>query len=363
MTLHLVGFPHTRLDGGFETCAYTQKVGRFRRMDLGHDLVVYGGPGADVEVITEEQRLELFGPDDAARLPLWPNDGQWQKFNLAVVGELAQRSSPGDLVLFAGGYSQKVIAEITLGALGLTACEPGVGYEGIFTDACAFESNAWMHHVYGLKGIRDGRLADTVIPNYFDPDDFPHLNQGDGDYLLFLGRVTLRKGPHIAAAIAAQAGMRLKIAGPGVTDVRPGHLVADYVDVIGDHVDYLGAIDKSERAELLAGARAVIAPTVYLEPFGGVAVEAMMAGTPVIASDWGAFTETVENGVTGYRIRTPEQAAHALLAADELDSEKIRRHAIERYSLEAVTPRFRQWFDSLASLSGDSWHIEAATAA
>jgi glycosyltransferase involved in cell wall biosynthesis len=106
----------------------------------------------------------------------------------------------------------------------------------------------------------------------------------------------------------------------------------------------------------MAGARALIAPTLYVEPFGGVAVEAMLAGTPVIAPDFGAFTETVENRVTGQRFTTMQEALDALDICDRLNHEAIRAHAIERYSLEAVAPQFRTWFDRLDTLHGEGWY-------
>jgi glycosyltransferase involved in cell wall biosynthesis len=335
-TLHLVAFPHTRLDGGYDTCAYTQKIRRFRRMNLGRDLIVYGCQGADVEV-GEATRF------DDASLPSWPDEAEWATFNRLAVSSIRERAAAGDLLLLAGGWSQHTIADALPG---LTACEPGVGYEGIATPFCAFESYAWMHHIYGLKQIVDGRWFDTVIPNYFDPADF---RQGaGGGYLLYVGRLIERKGVHVAAEIAKAAGMRLIVAGPGDRELAPD---AEHVGIVGP----------AERAELMGSAVAVLCPTVYIEPFGGVAVEAQMCGTPAITTDWGAFTETV---APEWRFRTLAEALDRVAAADTADRDAIRQRVLELYSLNAVAPMFQRWFDQLDTLHGDGWYTRplAATA-
>jgi glycosyltransferase involved in cell wall biosynthesis len=335
VTLHLLGFPHTRLDESVPTCAYTAKVNRFRRMDMGRDLIVYGTEGADVQLLTEFERTSLFGPDDPARLPAWPSDEQWWIFNARAVAAIAEKATSGDLVLLAGGQSQHTVAAALPH---LRFCEPFVGYEGIATDFCAFESYAWMHHVYGQRGIVDGRWFDTVIPNYFDPDDFPQ--GGGGDYLLYVGRLIERKGVHVAQEIANHAGVPLVVAGPGPQEIAPD-------------AHHHGSVGPAQRAELMGGALAVLCPTVYIEPFGGVAVEAQLCGTPAITTDWGAFTETVE---TGWRFRTLAQALDCIDRARSADRDHIRDRALDRYSLTAVAPMFRDWFDKLDSLNGDGWY-------
>lgn len=367
MRLHLVSLPHTQTTVEYLTCAYTQKVRKFGKMmtAAGHDVVIYSGEQNDtvcaehVPLLTERQRRRWFGRNDQSAIhPItWgPDEPHWQTMNSRAIREISKRrGSRRDLLLLSAGCCQQQIADAIPD---MTACEPFVGYEGISTPFRAFESSAWMHHVYGRQGIGDGVWYDDVIPNFFDPDEFRrHKHDPGGKYLLFLGRVTLRKGPHVAAAIAEAYGLPLKIAGPGVNPgaSTPGSLVGDYVTVDGGHVDYVGAVGVAERARLLAGARALVAPTLFLEPFGGVAVEAMLTGTPVVASDWGAFRETVTEGVSGYRFRTLREAVTAVEACGSLDPAGVRAYALERYGLRAVEPMFTRWLRRLAGLMDDGW--------
>ena len=124
----------------------------------------------------------------------------------------------------------------------------------------------------------------------------------------------------------------------------------------GEHVTYVGQVSIEERCELMAKARAVICPTLYVEPFGGVAVEAMMCGTPVLSTDWGAFAETVIPGVSGYRFQTLQDGLDGLQACDLLDPAAVRLHALDHYSLDAVGPRFDRWLDRLDTLNGEGWY-------
>ena len=80
-----------------------------------------------------------------------------------------------------------------------------------------------------------------------------------------------------------------------------------------------------------------------------------MCGTPVLTTDWGAFAETVQHGVTGYRCRTLEQWTWAAKAATQLDPEKIRRYAVNNYGIERVAKMYQEWFEMLLGLWGTGW--------
>jgi glycosyltransferase involved in cell wall biosynthesis len=215
-----------------------------------------------------------------------------------------------------------------------------------------------MHHVYGLQRHVNGRAYDAVVPNFFDPADFidPTVFKGapKADYLLYIGRLVQRKGPHIAAAIAERMGLPLVVAGPGATSWDKGKIVYPEGEFSGD-VEYVGVVGFRERAKLMARARAVIVPTLYIEPFGGVAVEAMLSGTPVVASDWGSFTEIVTPDV-GMRFRTLRQGVEAVEYVSSLDPGAVRTAAVERFGLEAVGKRFMRWFDTLDTLWATGWY-------
>jgi glycosyltransferase involved in cell wall biosynthesis len=152
--------------------------------------------------------------------------------------------------------------------------------------------------------------------------------------------MTARKG----LAIVAELAKRQPVVTAGQGDER----------VAG--ATHAGVVVGAEKAELLARARAVLVPTVYIEPFGGVAVEAMLSGTPVITSPFGAFTETVEHGLTGYRCHTLADFLEAADTVDELDPKTIRDWAADRYATGVVAPRYDRWLQRLATLYSGGWY-------
>jgi glycosyltransferase involved in cell wall biosynthesis len=363
--LHLVALPHTQTTSSYLSCAYTQKVVKFCRMmePRGWEIILYAGeeneaPCAEhVVCVSEEERRGYFGDGfDTALTPLsWDaNEPYWRKQAGRVIAEMAERIEKEDLILLSTGTQALISTVYPHLAI---SCEPFVGYQGIATKFCAYESSSFMHEVYRARGIENGRDFDAVIPNFFDPDEFPILNDRLGGYLLYVGRMIVRKGLQSALEVAKATGMPLVFAGPGASQNGPGaiHTVEGAV-LEGNNIEYVGEVGLEERAKLMAGAYAVLAPTQYLEPFGGVAVEAMFCGTPVITTDWGAYRETVAEGVVGYRYRTLREGVDAVAAVEDLSSTQIREYAISRYSLEAVAPQFERWFARLQSLWHEGWY-------
>jgi len=224
--------------------------------------------------------------------------------------------------------------------------ESGIGYKYPRTDYRVFESYAWLHMLMGRDGLmHGGTWYWSVIPNAFDPEMFEYRESPDG-YFLYLGRLTDDKGVALAIDVAGRAGRRMKIAGQG----NPERFLHN-----APHVEYLGIVGVEERKELLAGAAALLCPTYYVEPFGGVAVEAQLSGTPVITTDWGAFTETVIPNLTGFRCRTIDHFEYAARHIGEIDPAACRKWAMN-YSLSSVAQMYEEYFQMLLDLHGGGFY-------
>jgi glycosyltransferase involved in cell wall biosynthesis len=328
----------------------------------GLGVVHYGAEGSvvcceQVDIITAEEQARYFGGHDWRRKGFaleWDATREyWRLTNNRAVREILARRGPRDLLCVIGGTCQQPIATALPD---MRVCEWGIGYAGVFAPFRVWESYAWMHCVLGQGGAyqADGRFYDAVIPNSFPAEDFTP-GYGEGNYALYIGRLIRRKGVEVAIEAAKAAGVKLVVAGQG-GEVRDGRLWYDGVSMPADNVEYVGAVDVVRRNELMGGALAVLAPTLYVEPFGGVAVEAQMCGTPAITTDWGAFVETVQHGVTGFRCHTLGEFVWALRQAGELDRAEIRKRALHTYSLEAVAPRYAAYVARLQDLDGKGWY-------
>jgi glycosyltransferase involved in cell wall biosynthesis len=185
-----------------------------------------------------------------------------------------------------------------------------------------------------------------VIPNYFDPDDFEYSEHKD-DYVLFLGRVTEIKGITTCLKATEAAGYKLKIAGQGALSDLGYESTPPWAEE-------LGYADVEMRRKLMANARALIIATTYLEPFGGVVVEALLSGTPIITPHFGAFAE-IQNGKTGFLCHTLGEYVQAIKQAHTIDPKECRARGME-YSLEAVAPHFEAWFAAILDCyTGEGW--------
>jgi len=368
---HVVALPHTQTCKAHNACAYTMKVWNFCAMmhSLGHHVIHYGAEGSDppcaehVTVIQQDEQRLLCGQNDFHREMYridWDSTRPyWQLANSRAAVEILRRKCPRDFLCLIGGNCQKPIAD-AVGADVLTV-EFGVGYCGVFAQFRVFESYAHMARVYGMSGADpDGHFFDCVIPNYYDPAEFPFQAEHD-DYFLYLGRIIRRKGVQIAVDVTRAIGAQLLIAGQGVQHVEGTSVIAsDGAVYSGPHLAYVGYADVARRAALMGRARAVFVPTLYLEPFGGVGVEAQLCGTPVIASDWGAFPETIQHGRTGYRCRTFAQFCWAARHVDSLDRRHIHRRAVRRYSVERVRGMYAEYFGMLYRLWDEGWYASGS---
>ncbi len=86
----------------------------------------------------------------------------------------------------------------------------------------------------------------------------------------------------------------------------------------------------------MGGARALLFPIDWPEPFGLVMIEAMACGTPVVAWNRGSVPEIVEDGVTGFVVASEAEAVAALARIDRLDRRLVRRRFEARFTAERM---------------------------
>jgi glycosyltransferase involved in cell wall biosynthesis len=176
--------------------------------------------------------------------------------------------------------------------------------------------------------------------------DFTARSQG---YLAFLGRISPEKRPDRAIAIAKATGRRLRIAAK--VDPADRAYFEEEIQPLLNHplIEFVGEIGDGEKSAFLGGADALLFPIDWPEPFGLVMIEAMACGTPVIAYDCGSVPEVIEDGLTGFIVRTHAEALAAVARLPELDRPAIRRRFEERFSATAMATRYIDLYGRLAA--------------
>ena len=188
------------------------------------------------------------------------------------------------------------------------------------------------------------RIA-KVIHHGIDPSRFP-VGPG-GDYLVFLGRMTPDKGAHRAAALAREADVPLFIAGKRREPAELAYFDEQVEPLLGPKIEYLGELDNDDKLELLAGARALLNPIQWPEPFGLVMIESMACGTPVIATEQGAAPEIVEDGTTGFICNNGSEILRRIDEVARLDRRSCREAVEQYFSTRRMARDYEALFEQL----------------
>lgn len=175
----------------------------------------------------------------------------------------------------------------------------------------------------------------AVIHHGIEPSEYA-MGAGDGGYLLFLGRMAPDKGARFAVEIALEAGVPLLLAAKMREPLEIDYFNNKIRPLLGQDVRYVGEVGGAEKAALLAGARALVNPIRWPEPFGLVMIEALANGTPVLTFAEGAAPEIVEDGVTGFVCADHREMVAAVARIDELDRHRCRAAVEGHFSCERM---------------------------
>jgi len=349
--LHLVGIFHTQHTQEYSHCAFTGKALRFPKMlqKYGYHIIEYSNEGSSstadehVCILSKKEFEALYGSRKST--DFHGNDATigsagHTAFESRLIEQMRHRIEPQDIICHPFGHAhQRLMEEFPNNQ----HVETGIGYPTLMPSSFRiFESYAWMHYHQG-KENRNGRNYEWVVPNYYDLDDWDPSYE-PGRYYAFLGRITSLKGMDTLRAMADYLKYPIVLHGQG-----------DPSEWAHPNIEYKGPLVGRARSNFLGGAKALLAPTVFTEPFCGMAVEAMLCGTPVISVDYGAMTETVQPGM-GFRCHTLQDWLEATDAVDDLDRKFIADTARAKYSLEACGAKYDKIFRQLNDLYRKGWY-------
>lgn len=351
-TLHLIGIFHTIHNQDFSHCAFTGKALRFSKMmrPFGYDVIEYANEGSESEaaekvvMLTHAEYLEHIGNRDKKAFHgdvAAIGTKHHTLFEERLVAEMRKRVKPKDLICHPFGHAHSRLVQDFPKNIHI---ETGIGYPTLVAGTMRiFESYAWRHY-HCAKENRQGTNYEWVIPNYFDIDAWEPKYE-PGKYIAFLGRINSCKGLDTIKEIANYVDKKIVLCGQG--DPTPWK---------HPNIEYWGPITGTQRSEFMRNAICSLMPTNFIEPFGGSGVEGMLCGTPLISTDYGAFTETVVEGLTGYRCKTLRDWLEALDKVEDLDRHAVAAYARHKYSLHTCGAMYDKAFTQIHELYDAGWY-------
>jgi glycosyltransferase involved in cell wall biosynthesis len=198
----------------------------------------------------------------------------------------------------------------------------------------------------------------TYVYNGIDPAECAFAPESKEDRFLFLSKTSWKvKNVRGAVARCRLANAGLRVAGGD----RPfsTRLAVSLYSALGAQMSWEGSVSGNRKADLLARAKALVFPVLWEEPFGLVAVEALMSGTPVLATPRGSLKELITPEV-GCLLDWDDQAAWLEVlgsAKFSWDPEKCRSRALELFHYRKMAASYESIYRRV--LSGETLHSKA----
>lgn len=310
--------------GGIEIMAYNLACELTRR---GHRVTVIGrqgsqGPFEAINLAPESWTAQLGTAQEPARQSLFLYRA-YEVVRRRAFDVIHDHSGPTGILVAATSTLQAPVVATLHGPL--------TEAEGDFLAAVDRKV-----HLVAISRAQQALVAGvewrSVVHNAVDPSHYRPVTDPSekGDYIVELARISPDKGQHVAIELAERLGTRLVLAG------KIDHNARDYFEQkvkphLNGRITWRENVQGREKAELLARARAMVFPIQWEEPFGIAMIEAMVSGTPVIATPRGAAPEIVDPGVTGWIANDVEGMADAFRRLGEIDLRRCADEAAQRF--------------------------------
>ncbi|MCU0606095.1 MAG: glycosyltransferase family 4 protein [Candidatus Edwardsbacteria bacterium] len=238
-------------------------------------------------------------------------------------------------------------------------------FPGRYNRSCFVFVSEYLKHAVlsrhpGLHPRRCTVVHNAVDTDLFRPADGPAT--GPLPVVTYAGQWNARKGFDVLLAakrLLQQRGVKfvLRLAGGG--DLWPGPSGFSQEETSSllnglDDVERLGKLSQHELSAALARSTIAVVPSVWAEPFGKAAIEAMACGLPVIASRAGGLLEIVRHGETGLLVE-PGDAVALADAMQQLIEDRDRTRVMGREARSEAVRRFSldQWIQRFEDLHAE----------
>lgn len=187
----------------------------------------------------------------------------------------------------------------------------------------------------------------ATIHHGLPSENCPYYPDAKGGYLAFLGRISPEKRPDRAIQMAIQSGVKLKIAAK--VDKADQDYWDEVIEPMIHHplIEFIGEINEEQKKDFLGNALALAFPIDWPEPFGLVMIEAMSAGTPVIAFRNGSVPEVIADGVSGVLCDTMDDAIAAVHKVKTMSRAGVRRHFETQFTAECMVKKYVAVYEQL----------------
>jgi glycosyltransferase involved in cell wall biosynthesis len=190
------------------------------------------------------------------------------------------------------------------------------------------------------------------------PKDLYSFSKEPENYFAFVGRICREKRPDRAIELSKRVGVPLKIAAK-VDKVDEEYFEAEIKPLLDDaSIEFVGEVNERQKNELLGGAKALLFPIDWPEPFGLVMIESLACGTPVLAFECGSVPEILENGKSGFIVRDMDQAEEALRSIHTIDRHACRREFEQRFTVTQMAEKYLRIYARLIRSAGNNRPFE-----
>lgn len=196
------------------------------------------------------------------------------------------------------------------------------------------------------------RRPSTVIANGIPLENWDTFRAEPGEYFAFLGYMTPDKGAAEAVEAILKTDEKLVIAGSLRDDDPRGHeyfekRIKPFID--DGKIKFVGILKPEEKADFYKKAKATLMPIQWDEPFGLVAIESMVCGSPVIAWNRAAMPEIIEEGVSGYLVNSVEEMTEKIQQVDKLSRTKARERVEQYFTAEIMAKKYVALYERILS--------------